>query len=188
LSELEIKRRRSQGIINGSLSSYYDFIGVNTSNLNSSFGGALNESWNQLQNRPGNFGIRVNVSIPIIDWGENKARVKAARATLQQNIYEMEEAKVAVEREVLNLTTKLKSSLKRLELLEKSVVVAEKSFAISTSRFTNGDIDNQALALDRVRLNNAYVIHLESYIDYKLMLSDLKRKTYYDFENNREIL
>lgn len=187
LSELEIKRRRSEGIVSGSLSSYYDFIGVNKSDINSDFGSALGNTWDQLQNRPGNFTVAVNVNIPIIDWGENKARVKAAKADLQQNLYELEQDKVAIEREVLNLTTSLQSSLRRLELLEKSVKVAEKSFAISSSRFTNGEIDSQALALDRERLNNAYLSHLKSYIEYKLHLSDLKRKTYYDFENNREI-
>jgi hypothetical protein len=82
----------------------------------------------------------------------------------------------------------LHSSLRRLELLEKNVLVAEKSFEISRQRYSNGEIDSQAMALERERLNNAYVSRLESFITYKLLLSDLMRKTFYDFENERSML
>ena len=82
----------------------------------------------------------------------------------------------------------MQSSLRRLELLEKSVFVAEKSFEITRQRYSNGEIDSQAMALERERLNNAYISRLESYISYKLLLSDLLRKTFYDFENVRSFL
>lgn len=79
------------------------------------------------------------------------------------------------------------SSLRRLKLLEKNVVVAEKSFEISRQRYTNGEIDSQAIALERERLNSAYISRLESFIAYKLFLSDLMRKTFYDFEQDLPI-
>jgi outer membrane protein len=82
----------------------------------------------------------------------------------------------------------LNSSLRRLQLLEKNVQLAEKSFNISRDRFSNGDIDSQALALDRTRLNAAYQSHLDAYISYKLLLADIMRKTFYDFENGQPIV
>ena len=82
----------------------------------------------------------------------------------------------------------LNSSLRRLQLLEKNVQLAEKSFDISRQRFSNGDIDSQSLALDRTRLNAAYQSHLNSYISYKLLLADIMRKTFYDFENRQPII
>jgi outer membrane protein len=92
-----------------------------------------------------------------------------------------------IEREVRNLVAELNSSLKRLQLLEKNVKVAEKSFEIMRLRYSDGDIDSQALALERERLNNAYVSHLSAYINYQLQLADLMRLTFFDFENNRLI-
>jgi hypothetical protein len=43
------------------------------------------------------------------------------------------------------------------------------------------------LAQERARLNTAHQNHLDAYIDYRLQLADLIRKTFYDFENDRPI-
>ncbi|MFQ5633654.1 MAG: TolC family protein, partial [bacterium] len=72
----------------------------------------------------------------------------------------------------------------RLEVLEKSQRVAERSYEISLARFDNGDITTQDLALDRDRLTQARSTFLIAYIDYQVAVADLKRKTLYDFEKN----
>jgi len=90
--------------------------------------------------------------------------------------------------EIRNTVKQLKSSLRRLELLEKNLEIAEKSFDISKQRFSNGDIDSQAMALERDRLNTAYIAHLDSYIQYRLLLADLMRKSFYDFESNISVI
>ena len=74
--------------------------------------------------------------------------------------------------------------MKRLQQLEKNVSVAERSYGITLQRYTDGDIDSQALALERNRLNTAQQSHLRAYIEYRLQLADLMRKTFYDFEND----
>jgi outer membrane protein TolC len=124
------------------------------------------------------------VNIPIIDWGENKAKVHSAQATLTQNKIQLDAEKVSIERDIRTTVSQLQSSLRRLQLLEKNVIVAEKSFEISRQRYANGDIDSQAMALERERLNNAYLSRLDSFINYKLLLSDVMRKTFFDFEKN----
>jgi outer membrane protein TolC len=88
---------------------------------------------------------------------------------------------------VRNLAASINSNLKRLQLLEKNVLVAEKSFGITLQRFSDGDIDSQALALERNRLNTAYTSHLSAYISYQLTLADLMRKTFYDFRNDTRV-
>ena len=81
------------------------------------------------------------------------------------------------------LVARINSNLKRLQLLEKNVKVAEKSFDITLQRYTDGNIDSDALALERNRMNTAYTSHLNAYINYQLSLADLMRKTFYDFRN-----
>jgi outer membrane protein len=100
----------------------------------------------------------------------------------------MEGNKVSIERDIRTTVDRLHNSLKRLQLLEKNLEVAEKSFEISRQRYSSGDIDSQAMALERERLNTAYVSRLESFTTYKLMLSDLMRKTFYDFEKDMSVL
>jgi outer membrane protein TolC len=187
LTKMNLKRQKAEGMITGDLNAYFEKIGVNSSATSSNIAGAVNNSFADFQDRPGNFGVGISVNIPLIDWGENRALVRAAEARLQKNIYEQESVRRNIETEVKNLVADLNSSLKRLQLLEKNVAVAEKSFEITRARFSDGDIDSQSLALERERLNNAYVSHLSAYINYELNLADLMRKTFYDFKNDREV-
>lgn len=187
LAELDIKRVKSHGALSGNINAYYDFIGIDRNDIDISLNKAIKNSWTDLKDRPGNFGISLKLRIPILDWGENKARVKAAQTRINQNLIEIEEETSDIEREIISTVNKLHSSLRRLQLLEQNVKVAEKSFAISQSRFANGDIDTQALALDRARLDNSHISHLEAYISYKMNLADLMRKTFFDFEKGMAV-
>ena len=188
LQRMEIKRRRAQGMINGDILVNYNFQGTSKTNLNIPTGTAFDYTWHNLQARPGSFGVGLTINIPIIDWGENRASVNAAKAVMNQYKYQMEGDKVNIERDIRTRTDQLHSSLKRLQMLEKNVTVAEKSFEISRQRYANGDIDSQNMALERERLNNAYVSRLVAFIEYKLNLSDLMRKTFFDFEKGQSVL
>jgi len=187
LNKMNVKRQRAEGMVKADLTAYYEKIGVSGQNINTNFKTSLSNSYVDFLNRPQNFGLGINVTVPILDWGENRALVNAAKARLKKTEIQKEEMNRSIEREVRNLVADLNSSLKRLQLLEKNVIVAEKSFEITRQRFSDGDIDSQALALERNRLNTAYNNHLRAYIDYQLMLSDITRKTFYDFKKNEVI-
>ena len=188
LSKLELKRIKSEGLVKGDITGYYDLIGTNQHIMPYTFSESLGDSWEQLQGRPGNFGVALRISVPIFDWGENRSLVRAAESGLETNRYRYDEEKINIEREIRNTVKQLNSSLRRLQLLEKNVQLAEKSFTISRQRFSNGDINSQALALDRTRLNAAYQSHLDSYISYKLLIADIMRKSFYDFENRQPVI
>ncbi len=188
IQKMEIRRRKAAGMISGDVLLNYNFIGVNKSNLSVPLETAYNNTWQNLMDRPGSFGVGLTINIPILDWGRNRATVKASEAVLSQYQYQMEGNKVSIERDIRTTIDRLHNSLKRLQLLEKTLEVAEKSFEISRQRYASGDINSQAMALERERLNTAYVSRLESFITYKLMLSDLMRKTFYDFEKDIPVL
>jgi outer membrane protein TolC len=184
LSEMEIKKTQANGRINGNILLNYNFIGVDKSQLAIPLESSIDNTWQNLINRRGSFGVGLTVNIPIIDWGENRAKVHSAQATLTLNKIQLDAEKISIERDIRTTVNQLQSSLRRLQLLEKNVIVAEKSFEISRQRYANGDIDSQAMALERERLNNAYLSRLDSFINYKLLLSDVMRKTFFDFEKN----
>lgn len=187
LNKLNLKQQKAAGMIQANLTAYYEKVGVSTQHVNTAFTQSLQNSYHDFVNRPQNFGVGFSISIPLFDWGENKALVNAAKSRLKQNELQKTEVTRGIEREVRNLVADLNTSLKRLQLLEKNVLVAEKSFEITRQRFSEGDIDSQALALERNRLNNAYNSHLRAYINYQLMLADLMRKTFYDFRKNEVV-
>lgn len=187
MNKLNIKQAKSQGMIKGDLEATLGLTGVSEQGLRTPINQAIGNSYQDLRNSPKNYGIGFNVTIPILDWGQNRARVNSAKASLQRNLYTQEENKRKIELEIRNLVSELNSSLKRLQLLEKNVLVAEKSFGITRQRFSDGNIDSQALALELDRLNTAYNSHLRAYINYQLMLADIMRKTFYDFQRDTSI-
>jgi len=187
LAEIEISRTRVRGQITGSISAYYDFIGVSSDDRYLGMPYTIDNAWHELQRRPGNKGVTLSISFPIWDWGVNSADVQAARANLRKTDYSLDNEKVRVEREIRDLVASLNSSLRRLQILEANISLAKKSFEISKDRFARGEIDSQALALDRNRASNAYLTHLQAYISYKLLLLDLTRKTFYDFEKKHPL-
>jgi outer membrane protein TolC len=165
----------------------YNFIGVGKDARSIPVGTTFDQTWQNLTSRPGSFGVGLTASIPIIDWGANRARVQSALSSLRRSELLMEENKISIERDIRTQVERLQSSLRRIQMLEKNVVVAEKSFDISRQRYANGEIDSQSMALERERLNGAYNTRLDAYINYKMMLSDLMRKTFYDFEKDKPV-
>ena len=180
--EMSIRQRKADGMIRGYVDADIQKTGTSMGDLSTTYGITIQHSATDFINRPINYGVGVTLSVPLLDWGENKARVRAAEARQRQNHLAKEELERSIETEIRNLVAQLNNNLKRLQLLEKNVAIAEKSFAITLQRFTDGDIDSQTLALERNRLNSAYRNHLSAYIAYQLSLADIKRKTLYDFE------
>jgi outer membrane protein TolC len=168
-------------MVRGYLEAYVQKTGTNSMERSVSYLNNFSESYDNFLERPSNYGVGVTVTVPIVDFGENKARVRAAKARQQQNIWSREELERSIETETRNSVARLNNNLHRLQLLEKNVAIAEKSFEITRQRFSDGDIDSQTLALERNRLNGAYRNHLSAYIEYQLSLADLLRKTLHDY-------
>ncbi len=187
LQRLNVRQRKAQRMPKISLDAYYERTGISNLDISDPFNSTMSNTWTDLRRRPSNYGVGIVMTVPIFDWGRNKANVVAAEASMKQNKMSRDEEVRTIETEVRNLAASQKSALARLQLLEKSVVIAEKSFAITLQRFSDGDIDSQALALERNRLNAAQKSHLEAFISYQLSLADLMRKTFYDFANDRAI-
>ena len=187
LQQLQIERQKSQGLPLASLEASWEKIGVSNLYMSESFPSSVSSSWNNLNDRPLQYQVGLTVRIPIIDWGRNKTLVRAAEARQKQNFFDKENEERSIEVDVRNLVANIQTTFSRLQLLEKNVSVAERSYGITLKRYTDGDIDSQALALERTRLNTAQQNHLNAFVNYQLLLSDLTRKTFYDFENDRVI-
>ena len=187
LQKLQIERQKSLGLPQASFEASWEKFGVSNLEVSETFQSSISSSWDNLIERPSQYQVGLTLRIPIIDWGRNKTLVRAAEARQKQNYLNKEDEERSIEVEVRNLVASIQTTLSRLQLLERNVSVAERSYGITLKRFTDGDIDSQALALERTRLNSAQRNHLNAFVEYQLLLSDLTRKTFYDFENDRPI-
>jgi len=196
-NEIDIELRRiavmesnARNEIRADLSAYYDFTGRSDPALpyNSGTQDLFDSSWDDLERRPANRGVSLILTLPVWDWGVNKAEVASARANLQRAEIDLEEQKKSIENSIRDVVRSVRSSESRLEVLTKSQDVAQRTYNISLERFNNGEITSLELSLDNNRLSSSKLAFLNAYIAYKLAVSDLKRKTFWDFENNRPLL
>jgi len=131
--------------------------------------------------------VSINFEVPIWDWGSNKASVNSAKDQLELKKLNLEYKKKSIINEVKKAVDRVNEAKERLQILKKSEELAQKSFDISLERFNNGDITSEDLALAQKRLTQAKTDILNAQIDYLVSISDLKRKTFWDFEKNKPV-
>ncbi len=122
------------------------------------------------------------LSVPVFDWGKNKREVEAAEAQHKQVSLSYENQKEVVRKDIIALVNKIKSAKARVDVLSKSVELAQKSYDITLKRFEAGTITSFDLSQMQLRLTDVKISSLNALIDYKISLADLTRKTFHDFE------
>jgi outer membrane protein len=190
LAAISLMQTRANNAISGEVSAYYDRTGVSDPEFpyETYMDELLNSSLMDLRRRPRNLGVRFSLKVPIWDWGTSDAEVLAARAFLQQREVNLEEQQQAVARDIRSVIARLREAEGRLEVLKKSEGVAQRSYDINLARFENGDITARELSDAHESLTRARQSYLDAYIQYQLAVADLKRRTLYDFENDKSLV
>lgn len=190
LAEITLEETDARSTIRADVEAYYDLSGISDAELSGSsdVGERWESSLDDLERRPNNKGVALRVTIPIWDSGVNAAEVRAQETVLAVQHLDRDDLERRIVTEVRDAVVRLRDIRQRIELLEKSQIVAERTYEISSSRFANGDITAQDLALDRDRLTRARFDYLNALIDYQLALADLQRRTLYDFARGRSLV
>jgi outer membrane protein TolC len=128
--------------------------------------------------------LAFTLSVPVLDWGKNNRQTEAAEADLKMSKLNYDNEKQQIEKEIISVVHTINSAKARVEVLSKSVELAQKSYNISVSRFNSGNITSFDLSQTQLRLTDAKVNSLNALIDYKLALADLARRTLHDFEKD----
>ncbi len=189
LAEITVKEADEVSDFRLQLNAFWDITGVSEPELDDTgLTSLFNSSIDDLQRRPQNKGITLELEVPLWDWGVNKSEVSQARSQLAQADLILKENRILVKQGVRAVISSLYEAQNRLEVLKKSEELSEKSFAISLSRFENGSITGQELTLDRDRVTAARTDFLNAYITYQLAVAELKRQTLWDFENRQSLV
>lgn len=183
LQKIEIDRAKRTRELKGNISGFYDFTGVSTMG-SGSLKSLISSSIDNLGERPPNRGITITLSYPISDWGRGKAQVQKAKIGLNDKKLKLNNLQNSIIKEVREIVRTVNESQNRLKIHEKNQYLAQRSYRIFSMRFENGDISSQDLAIEREKLSSVQLNYLNAYIDYKLAISDLKRKTMWDFQTN----
>lgn len=184
LQKIQADRAKREGRIKGTISAYYDLTGVSTLN-----GGSTKELFNSsidnIRVRPPNRSIVFTIAIPVADWGRSKSLYRRENYTLEEKKLTLENVKSTIIKEIRDIVRTVEESRNSLSIYEKNKEVSVRSYKISQLRFSNGELTSQQLGVEQERLSQVQLEYLNAYITYQMALADLKRKTMWDFQNNR---
>jgi outer membrane protein len=96
-----------------------------------------------------------------------------------------ENLEVTIRREIREIIRSVNEWAEQLEIHRKNLDLARQTYQISQMRFKNGDISNQDLTIEQERLATIQLEYLDAFIGYQLSVNNLKRKTMWNFENNK---
>ena len=170
LREMDVIDAERQSEFKGAISAFYNLDGK---------GDEFEEAVNTDEfNR--NRGVTLSFSMPLWDWGKNRAEVQAARANLTEAELEFEEERQVIEKEIRDAVRRVHEASHRAEILKASVEVAQKSYDITQARFESGAVTSERLLDAQVALAKAKKDDLDAQIDYLLAIADLKVATMSD--------
>ena len=184
LLKIEVDRAKRLREFEGNITAYYDLTGISTLGEGTT-SQLVRSSFDNIRDRPPNRGIAFILSVPIYDWGRGSSKVKQAKLNLQSKELYKEDQELTIRREVREILRSVTESYEQLNIHQKNLDLARQTYKISQMRFENGDISNQDLILQQERLANIQLDYLDAFIGYQLSINNLKRKTMWDFENNR---
>ena len=173
-------------------------IGVKETDANTEFRGDLYLRygiWNRQKDFQDSFTERfdndrqvlMQLTVPLWDWKRNRYQVEASKARLENARITSKHRIQQIKKEVRDAVLSLKEARQRVEISERSVALAEKTYKIRFLFFENGEISSQELALEQDRLTAAKTDYLAALIAYKQAVTDLTRKTLWDFEKNQPV-
>ncbi len=128
--------------------------------------------------------VGVTFSIPIFDWGERKARIKAAELKLESREidYESQETDIILNiRQTFRSLQNLNTQIKIAEQNEKN---AQLTYEINLERYRNGDLTSIDLERYQNQLSQKKMDLANALISYKLELLNMKIQSLWDFENH----
>jgi len=143
---------------------------------------------NIYENPTNNPKVSVSFNIPLYDWGEKKARIKAQEAVIEtQKINEVEEKKQIMV-DIRNACRSLQNLVNQIEIARQNEKNAQLTYEINLERYSNGDLTSMDLNLYQTQLSQKKMAYAQALIDYKNQLLNLKIQALYDFETNQAIV
>jgi outer membrane protein len=126
--------------------------------------------------------VALSLTIPLWDWGERKARIKATEASIETANITLEEERNDIILGVRKVYRNLLNLQNQIEISRQSVINAQLTYDLNLERYKNGDLTGMDLNIYQNQLSEKQLTYTNSLITYKLELLNLKIQTLYDFE------
>lgn len=132
--------------------------------------------------------ISISFTVPIFDWGEKRARIKAQKVAQQINELEFHEEKVDIELNIRQVWRSLENLRTQIKIAEQNVQNAQLTYDLNQTRYREGDITGMEMSQFQTQLSNKKITYTQALINYRIELLNLKILSLYDFDKNIPIV
>ena len=126
------------------------------------------------------WGVGIQVTMPLIDNGARRSSLNQARIALQQSKLTRELQRQQVVRQVRDAVRNIKEAERQIAIRQAGLKVAERTYEIEQSRFELGLAQSQDLLNAQNQLTQSRIDELGAIIDYQRRLKDLRLATMAD--------
>jgi outer membrane protein TolC len=160
-----------------------------SANLYAQYGLTQNaEDFGQIYDSPqGQQQVSLGLSIPILDWGLAKGRIKMAESDREIVNTAVEQERIDFEQNVYLQVQNFMMQQRQLAIAAKADTVAQKGFDISKQRYMIGNVDIMNLRDAQSSNDNARLNFIRSLQTYWVNYYELRKLTLYDFKEDEEI-
>jgi len=131
---------------------------------------------------------QLTFEIPLFDWGEKAARIKAQKAAIRSQELNLDDQRNDIIIGIRQAYRTLNNQEVQIEIAQQNVRNAQLTYDINLERYRNGDLTSMDLSLYQNQLSQKKNGLVESLINYKMALLNLKIQSLWDFGRNQAVL
>ncbi|MCE7063222.1 TolC family protein [Dyadobacter sp. CY343] len=131
--------------------------------------------------------VELQLVLPIMTWGRNRARTEVARANQEFAQQSVEQEKLTFEQEIFTQVTLLQMLQKQVKLTKLADEIAAERYQIAKERFILSDLSVTDLGIATQEKDIAKRDYILALRDYWQSYYSLRLLTLYDFEQNKKI-
>lgn len=124
-------------------------------------------------------------SVPVLDWGRNKAMMRTAIAQKKLADFQIAQDEVNFEQNIITQVRQFEMLRLQLEITKKADEVAAERYNVSQNRYLIGKIDITNLNIALTEKDAAKRRYVQALRDFWLAYYNLRELTLYDFSNDR---
>ncbi len=132
--------------------------------------------------------VALSLQIPIFDWGERKARIKASQTSIESAKVNLDDQRNTIIQTVRQSYRNLQNLLTQISIAQQNVRNAQLTYDINKEIYLNGDLTGMDLNLFQSQLSSKKLDLITAQINYKNEILNMKIQTLYDWETKTSIV
>ena len=131
--------------------------------------------------------VRVSISIPILDWGRARGRVKIAQNNLELTKMRIEQNEVNFEKTVTRTVNQFNLQERQVEIAQRTMQTAQHRYEVARHLYVSGNSTILDLNTAITSKDSAYRGYVSALSRYWQLYYTIRSLTAYDFMNNEHI-